>query len=79
MAVTKQIAAGNMTLTRAQGNGPLTVTLVMDNGGWAVTHSVTINVQQPASDAWVYRTPAADEKPVDGQFFARDDTGFGRI
>jgi len=79
VAVTKQIAAGTLTLTRAQGNGPLTVTLVMDNGGWAVTHSVTIHVQQPASDAWVYRTPAADEKPVDGQFFARDDTGFGRI
>ncbi|MEI7954989.1 MAG: sialate O-acetylesterase [Verrucomicrobiota bacterium] len=79
VAVTKQIAAGTLTLTRAQGNGPLTVTLVMDNGGWAVTHAVTINVQQPASDAWVYRTPAATEKPVDGQFFARDDTGFGRI
>jgi len=79
VAVTKQISAGTLTLTRAQGNGPLTVTLVMDNGGWAVTHSVTIHVQQPASDAWVYRTPAADEKPVDGQFFARDDTGFGRI
>ena len=79
VAVIKTTATGTMTLTRAQGNGPLTVTLVMSNGGWPITHSVTINVQQPASDAWVQRTPAADDKPVDGQFFARDDTGYGRI
>jgi len=36
-------------------------------------------VQEPASDAWVQRTPAANEQPVNNQFFARDDTGFGKI
>ncbi len=79
LAVTKQISPGTLTLTRSQGSGPLTVTLVMDNGGALVTSTKTLSVQEPASDAWVQRTPDANEKPVTGQFFARDDTGFGKI
>ena len=79
VAATQQITPGTLTLTRAQGNGPMTVTLTMDNGGFASSHSVTVYVQQPASDAWVQRTPDASEKPVPGQFFARDDTGKGTI
>ena len=79
VAVTKQITPGTLTLTRSQGNGPMTATLTMDNGGFAISHSVTVNVQQPANDAWVQRTPDANEKPVTGQFFARDDTGKGTI
>jgi len=79
VAVAKQIAPGVMTLTRAQGSGPMTVTLVMDNGGAKVTRTKILSVQEPASDPWVQRTPASDEKPVTGQFFARDDTGMGSI
>ncbi len=79
VAVTKQISPGVLTLTRAQGSGPMSVTLVMDNGGALVTQTKTISVQEPATDAWVQRTPAADEKPLNGQFFARDDTGKGYI
>jgi hypothetical protein len=79
VAASSTSTAGTLTLTRAQGNGPMTVTLVMSNGGWPTTHAATINVQQPATDAWVERTPGATEKPVDGQFFARDDTGYGTI
>ncbi len=79
VAVTKTTSAGTLTLLRAQGNGPMVVTLVMDNGGSLVTVTKTITVQQPASDAWVQRTPVANEKPVNNQFFARDDTGFGKI
>ena len=29
-------------------------------------------MQEPASDAWVQRTPGATEKPVNNQFYARD-------
>jgi len=79
VAVIKQINAGTLTLTRSQGNGPLIVTLTLDNGGFSSSHSVTVNVQQPATDAWVQRTPGANEKPVTAQFFARDDTGKGTI
>ncbi|MCX6877119.1 MAG: DUF2341 domain-containing protein [Verrucomicrobia bacterium] len=86
VAVTKQITAGtptvpgSLTLTRSQGSGPMTVTLVLDNGGSLVTATETITVQEPASDAWVQRTPGATEKPVTGQFFARDpNTGNGMV
>jgi len=52
---------------------------VMDNGGSPVTQTKTLTVVEPASDAWVRRAPDANEKPVNGQFFARDDTGYGKI
>ena len=64
LAVIKQITPGTLTLVRCQGSGPLTVTLTLDNGGTPVTGSTTISVQEPATDAWVQRTPAADEKPL---------------
>ncbi|MCX6878595.1 MAG: DUF2341 domain-containing protein [Verrucomicrobia bacterium] len=71
---------GVMTLTRAQGSGPMTVTLVLDNGGTLVSSSKTITVQEPASDAWAQRTPGATEKPVAKQFYARDpNTNNGTI
>ena len=80
VAVLKQITSGVLTLTRSQGSGPLTVTLVLDNGGVPVTRSKTITIQEPATDVWVQRTPGSNEKPVTGQFFARDGTtGKGTI
>ncbi|MEI6607171.1 MAG: autotransporter-associated beta strand repeat-containing protein, partial [Verrucomicrobiota bacterium] len=79
VAVIKQITPGVLTLTRSQGSGAMSVTLVVDNGGTLVTGTAVITVQEPASDAWVQRSPAVDEKPVTHQFFARDDTGKGTI
>jgi len=79
VAVLKQISPGVLTLLRSQGSGAMTVSLTMDNGGGPVTVTKIITVQEPASDAWVQRTPVANEKPVNNQFFARDNTGFGTI
>ncbi|MCX6880532.1 MAG: hypothetical protein NTW21_43010 [Verrucomicrobia bacterium] len=87
VAATKTINAatptvpGSLTLTRSQGDGPMTVTLVLSNGGSLVSNTKTITVQQPATpDAWVQRTPGANEKPVTKQFFARDpNTNNGTI
>ena len=80
VAVTKQTSNGTLTLTRSQGSGPLNVSLTIDNGGTPVSQSVVIDVQEPASDPWVERTPGADEKPVNKQFFARNpSTGLGTI
>jgi autotransporter-associated beta strand protein len=81
VAVIKQAAGGTLALTRSQGSGQMTVTLTMDNGGAAVSQSVTITVQEPAGgDPWAQRTPDANEKPVTKQFFARDPgTGLGTI
>ena len=79
VAVTKLITNGTLTLLRSQGTGPMTVTLVMQNGGALITNSVTITVQEPATDAWVQRTPSATEKATNNQFYARDDTGMGTV
>ncbi len=51
----------------------------MSNGGQAVTQSVSVEVTEPKSDAWVARVPAKDEKPEDGQCFARDDKNQGTL
>ena len=80
LAVTEEVTPGVLTLTHSQGSGPLVVTLTMDNGAPGVTEAITIDVQEPATEPWVERTPGAGEKPVAGQFFARNpDTGFGTI
>ena len=80
LAVIKQTSNGTLTLTRSQGSGPMNVSLTIDNGGTPVSQSVVIHVQEPASDPWAQRTPAANEKPVTKQFFARDPgTGLGTI
>jgi hypothetical protein len=80
VAVTKQVSPGVLTLSRSQGSGSLVVTLTMDNGTTGVTNSTTIHVQEPATDPWVERTPGATEKPMTGQFFARNPlTNLGTI
>ena len=79
VAVIKQITGGTLTLLRAQGSGAMTVRLVLNNGGALVTNTTTIIVLEPATDAWVQRTPAANEVPVTGQFYARDDSGLGTL
>lgn len=72
IAVIKEITPGKLTLKRALNNGKLTVTLGIDNGGDRITRSVDIQVKEPAADPWLARAPAADEKPENSQFFARD-------
>ena len=79
MAVIKEIAPGKLLLKRAQNSGALTVTATISNGGKATSHSVEIAVTEPKSDAWVVQIPAKDEKPEDGQFYARDDKGEGTL
>ncbi len=80
VAVSSQITPGVLTLNRSQGSGPLAVTLTMSNGTEGVTRYATINIQEPATDAWVERAPLANEKPVSGQFFARNPfTNLGTI
>ncbi len=78
-AVIQEIAPGKLILTRAQNSGKLTVTATLSNGGKQVSQSTTIAVTEPKSDAWLGRTPAKDEKPEDGQFYARDDKNVGTL
>ncbi len=79
LAAIKKNALGKLILTRAQNSGKMVVTATVHNGGKAITQSVAILVTEPKKDAWVQRTPGKDEKPVDGQFFARDDKNEGTL
>ena len=51
----------------------------MDNGGALVTSSKTITVLEPTTDTWAMRTPGATEKAVNNQFYARDNSGTGKL
>jgi len=77
MATISEPGEGRLVLKRSQNSGSLTIELALDNGGAVVSRSVRIAVVEPKRDAWVKRIPSADEKPVDRQFYARDDKGQG--
>ena len=79
LAAIKKVAPGKLILTRAQNSGKMVVTATINNGGKATTQNITLQVTEPKKDAWVQRTPAKDEKPVDGQFYARDDKNEGTL
>lgn len=78
-AVVKQIVQGRLILLRSQYTGPLTVTVTVDNGGAPAVDSRRIVVTEPQSDPWVARVPGADERPEEGQFYARDDKSEGTL
>lgn len=78
-AVIQQIASDRLILKRSQFSGVLTVRAEIDNGGTAVAASALIQVQEPKSDPWIVRVPDKDEKPEEGQFYARDASGKGTL
>jgi len=78
-AVIKEIAPGKLVLKRSQNSGKLTVTATINNGGKPVSKSVEIVVNEPKNDPWVARIPGKDEKPEEGQFYARDDKNEGTL
>ncbi|MEI6533778.1 MAG: DUF2341 domain-containing protein [Verrucomicrobiaceae bacterium] len=78
-AVIKEIASGKLILKRSQYTGPITVKAVLSNGGAESSATASIQVTEPKSDPWVQRAPDKDEKPMDGQFYARDDKNEGTL
>ncbi|MCX6872749.1 MAG: DUF2341 domain-containing protein [Verrucomicrobia bacterium] len=79
LAVIKEEAPGKLILKRSQNSGKLTVTATAANGGKPVIQTIQIMVKEPEKEAWVQRTPDKDEKPVDNQFYARDDNNEGTL
>ncbi len=79
IAAIKEASAGKLLLKRAMNSGTLTVTATLDNGGSPVKRTAQIVVTEPTRDPWVTRTPSIDERPVDNQFYARDDGGEGTL
>ena len=78
-AVTRAANGGRVTLERAQGSGLLTVRVSVNNGGASTVATATIAVREPRRDAWVARTPGADEQPEDNQFYPRNDRNEGEL
>ena len=74
-----ETAPDKLVLKRSQFSGKLTVTATISNGGARVSQSVELAVTEPASDPWLPRIPAKDEKPEEGQFYARDDKNEGTL
>ena len=77
--VMKEIAPDRLLLKLSQYSGPITVKAAIGNGGADTVATTSIKVTEPKSDAWVERTAEKDEKPEDGQFFARDDKNEGTL
>ena len=79
-AVIKEVAPGKLILKRAQNSGKLTVTATISNGGKPVTQ-IDDHRGDGAEERrrGCTRTPAKDEKPEDGQFYARDDQNEGTL
>jgi len=78
-AVAKHAEGDRLRLTRSQYSGPLSVRVTVGNGGTPATATAVITVAEPERDAWVARDTRADERPVDGQFYARDASNRGRV
>ena len=79
MATINERGHGKLVLKRAQNSGTLKVELALDNGGEVVSRSASIVVVEPEDDQWVVHSAATEDKPVDHQFFARDDRGQGTV
>ena len=71
MATISKTEGDKLILKRAQNSGLLTVALALDNGGDAVSQTVTIPVKEPKRDDWIERTAGPTEKPMNNQFYAR--------
>jgi hypothetical protein len=78
-AVIKSVASDRLILRRSQFTGAIRVSAFIDNGGAEVEATASIEVTEPESDPWVDRKPARDEKPEEGQFYARDDRNEGTL
>ena len=78
-AVIQEATAQKLILKRSQQSGTLDVTATISNGGLSVSQTIQIDVKEPDTDPWVARVPAKDEKPQEGQFYARDQSDHGTL
>ena len=78
-AVTKEVTPNKLILKRSQYTGPIIVKTVVNNGGADSVVTKPIMITEPKSEQWVQRIPGKGEKPVDNQFYARDDKNEGTL
>ena len=78
-AILQESTQDKLLLKRSQCSGTLKVTATIDNGGQSVSQSIDIAVKEPDHDPWVERIVGGDEKPQEGQFYARDPSNRGTL
>jgi hypothetical protein len=78
-AIIKEDRSDKLILKRAQQSGILNVTASINNGGSIISKSVQIAVTEPKQDLLLVREPEPDEKPQQGQFYARDRSNQGTL
>lgn len=78
-AVIKKVMSDRLLLRRSQFTGPIQVSAFINNGGAEVEATAHIEVTEPELDPWVNHEPGKDEKPEEGQFYARNDTNEGTL
>lgn len=78
-AVIKEVKPDRLILKRSQYSGEISVRAAFNNGGADTFAFAKIMVTEPKSDPWVPRLPGKDEKPVNNQFYARDDKNEGTL
>lgn len=79
IAAIKEIGPDRLVLKRALNSGSLTVSVALENGGSAIVRKANIIVAEPVSDLWKPRQASAEEKPVDNQFYPRNDRNEGTL
>lgn len=79
LATTREVLDGRLHLRRAHRSGPMQVTLALHNGGGSVTQSVSLDVREPLRDPWVTGPLRDEERPVDNQFFVRQERNEGTV
>jgi hypothetical protein len=78
-AVIKKVLPDRLLLERSQCSGKITINLALNNGGADKTSAVSVMIKEPKSDPWIQRIPGKEEKPVDNQFYARDNKNEGTL
>lgn len=79
ISVVKEIVPGKLRLIGAQKSGTVQINVIVSNGGAKVKKYLSFPVKVPEQLPWVARKPEANEKPEEGQFYARDDKNEGTL
>ncbi|WP_246539565.1 DUF2341 domain-containing protein [Telmatocola sphagniphila] len=79
IATTHEIRSDRLILKRAHNSGVVNINLALDNGGPETSESIQITVKEPKQDAWIDRKSDLEEKPMNGQFYARNPNNEGTL
>lgn len=79
LSTVKEILPGKLRLIGAQKSGMMEINVMVSNGGVVQQKYLSFPVKLPAKQPWLARKPEPDEKPEEGQFYARDDNNEGTL